>query len=268
MIHHNPIHFISENQTGRDFVVGDIHGCYEDFMALLQSVKFHKARDRVFSVGDLINRGPHSLKSLELLKQPWFFSCRGNHEQMLIDWLRAPYASEPYDPSWMSDFFGSFTKRQQFAGAWLSILERMPYVISVGKDEQQFLVVHAEILESKKSVTQEMIEQWAFSDPEKAQHRAIWGRSLITAYENNKQVARAHDVSVAPIYCGHTIVSDPIMLARQHYIDGGAFMAYHKQFNGERCCMRLVEPKTQTCWEIDTRRKDIHLCDILTPQTL
>ncbi|NDH41678.1 MAG: diadenosine tetraphosphatase, partial [Gammaproteobacteria bacterium] len=40
------------------YVVGDIQGCFEPFMALLAKLKFNPDTDRLWSVGDLVNRGP------------------------------------------------------------------------------------------------------------------------------------------------------------------------------------------------------------------
>ena len=43
----------------RTIVVGDIHGCYDELMALLEKVDV-RDHDRVVSVGDLIVKGPKS----------------------------------------------------------------------------------------------------------------------------------------------------------------------------------------------------------------
>jgi len=78
---------MTRNCTGRDFVVGDLHGHRSLFEAELERVRFAPARDRVFSVGDLIDRGPESLATLSLLDEPWFFAVLGNHELMLLNYL-------------------------------------------------------------------------------------------------------------------------------------------------------------------------------------
>ncbi len=76
----------SVNPAGRDFVVGDLHGMFALLDRLLARVGFAPAYDRLFSVGDLVDRGPQSPRALEFLGQPWFYAVRGNHEQMLLDW--------------------------------------------------------------------------------------------------------------------------------------------------------------------------------------
>jgi hypothetical protein len=48
------------NTAGRDFVCGDIHGCFDELDAALAKLQFDPAVDRLISVGDLVDRGPRS----------------------------------------------------------------------------------------------------------------------------------------------------------------------------------------------------------------
>ena len=50
------------------YVIGDIQGCYKPLRRLLATVDFHPLRDRLWCVGDLINRGPKSLDTLRYLR--------------------------------------------------------------------------------------------------------------------------------------------------------------------------------------------------------
>ncbi len=50
------------------YVIGDIQGCYKPLRQLLKSVDFTPTKDRLWCVGDLINRGPKSLDTLRFLK--------------------------------------------------------------------------------------------------------------------------------------------------------------------------------------------------------
>ncbi|MBP4045755.1 metallophosphoesterase [Chromobacterium violaceum] len=78
------------NTQGRDWVVGDVHGCFAQLARLLKIIAFDPARDRLLSVGDLVDRGPDSAMVGEWLAQPWFHAVRGNHEQMALDAMRDP----------------------------------------------------------------------------------------------------------------------------------------------------------------------------------
>lgn len=75
------------NKTGRDLIVGDIHGHFTKLQAALDAVGFNPGDgDRLFSVGDLVDRGPESHLSLEWLGRPWFHAVAGNHEDFAIRW--------------------------------------------------------------------------------------------------------------------------------------------------------------------------------------
>ena len=50
-----------------DYLVGDLQGCCDAFERLLAKIDFSPSRDRVFVLGDLVNRGPQSLATLERL---------------------------------------------------------------------------------------------------------------------------------------------------------------------------------------------------------
>lgn len=64
------------------YAIGDIQGCYDQFMRLLDKVNFDPTRDRLWSVGDIINRGPKSLETLRVLKAlgSAFTMVLGNHD--------------------------------------------------------------------------------------------------------------------------------------------------------------------------------------------
>lgn len=69
------------------WVVSDIHGCYQWLMDELKRRHFNPAADLLISVGDIIDRGPDSVKCLQLMQEKWFYAVRGNHEQMALDAL-------------------------------------------------------------------------------------------------------------------------------------------------------------------------------------
>lgn len=63
------------------YVVGDIQGCFKTFKALLFHISFNPKKDRLWLVGDLVNRGPHSLETLRFAAhQKKLISVLGNHD--------------------------------------------------------------------------------------------------------------------------------------------------------------------------------------------
>lgn len=75
-----------QNTKGRDLIVGDIHGCFTKVQQRLDEIGFDPSVDRLFSVGDLVDRGPESKLALEWVAKPWFHAVQGNHEDMAIRW--------------------------------------------------------------------------------------------------------------------------------------------------------------------------------------
>jgi len=68
------------------YAVGDLQGCLEPLQCLLERVKFDPARDKLWVVGDLVNRGPQSLETLRFLyrMRESLVCVLGNHDLHLL----------------------------------------------------------------------------------------------------------------------------------------------------------------------------------------
>ena len=68
------------------FVVGDIQGCLKSLKCVLRKVAFREDKDVLWSVGDIVNRGPKSLKTLRYLyeRRENVVTVLGNHDLHLM----------------------------------------------------------------------------------------------------------------------------------------------------------------------------------------
>jgi len=117
----------------RTIVVGDIHGCYDELMALLEKVDIGES-DRVVCVGDLIAKGPKSGEVLQLfMTDKRFTSVIGNHDLALRRrWNGEHVGLKPAQKK---------VKKELKAdkAAYASFFNRLPFIIDLGTH----LVVHA-----------------------------------------------------------------------------------------------------------------------------
>lgn len=68
------------------YIVGDIQGCYDPLRRILDRVGFDPPNDKLWAVGDLVNRGPASLDVVRFVRSlgSSFWSVLGNHDLHLL----------------------------------------------------------------------------------------------------------------------------------------------------------------------------------------
>jgi bis(5'-nucleosyl)-tetraphosphatase (symmetrical) len=81
------------------YAIGDVQGCYRTLQRLLRRIHFDAARDRLWLVGDLVNRGPDSLAVLRWARRlgPRLTVVLGNHDLHLIGRSLGVRARKPRD---------------------------------------------------------------------------------------------------------------------------------------------------------------------------
>ena len=119
------------------YAIGDLQGCYTSFRRLLERVAFDPAHDRLWLVGDLVNRGPHSLETLRYVRDlgPAALAVLGNHDLSLL------MAAEGQGKRSASDTFDDVLAAPD-AGPLLDWLRSQPLCHVEG----EYCLVHAGLL--------------------------------------------------------------------------------------------------------------------------
>jgi serine/threonine protein phosphatase 1 len=229
------VKFFEKNTKGRDFVVGDIHGCYKEFQDALKRVEFNKSVDRLFSVGDIADRGPDSKKMLELLSEPWFHAVKGNHELMLYDAHTSP---DKRNALIFLQNGGEMLPDSTETRKILDNINNLPYIIEIEtKKGRKVGIVHAEIppnisdwelLKKKVIENDKLDEEFNIFNKFVNLELLIWGSHRIGKYRRQSDKKKVYPPisGIDVVYVGHTIVKNPTLYEQHYYLDTGAFLPH------------------------------------------
>jgi bis(5'-nucleosyl)-tetraphosphatase (symmetrical) len=162
------------------YAIGDVQGCSTQLNQLVDCINFDPSVDRLWFVGDLVNRGPNSLKVLRSIKQlgPAAQIVLGNHDLFLLAVAEEIVALRPKDT--IQDVLAAEDRAELLA--WL---RRQP----LHYRERSFFMVHAGLL-----------PQWTFDEAVKLAKEvetALSGPNYRTVLE--------------PLYLGHSPRWDPAL---------------------------------------------------------
>lgn len=143
--------------------VGDVHGCRDELLALLNAVSFNPETDHLILTGDIIGKGPDSRGAVNIARKLSASCVRGNHEDRVLLVQRElsstllPIAGSPKENDnttfdWMDE--RSYSRGDErdrhlarsLSSAQLSYLESCPVIFRIGgllNSLGDILVVHA-----------------------------------------------------------------------------------------------------------------------------
>lgn len=199
------------------YVIGDIHGYYEAWMSLKAKIEQADADARYVFVGDIIDRGPNSLKMLEWAMkhiEPGgkYQMVLGNHEDMKIEWwnrykgekIRNPKIhlalyEEPYD---FHKVINANNLSETDVEKIIAFFENLPLVIEVDipmkEKMQHYIITHGEI--KREYLTKEgrfdykLLEVDFFDDKKEKEIKSmcrdtlLWGRNFFGNYWEQETV--------------------------------------------------------------------------------
>ena len=206
---------ITGNVSGRDFICGDIHGCYSLLYSELNKLNFDETKDRLFCTGDLVDRGPESLDVLDILDKSWFHSVLGNHDLFACEF----YANK-LNPN--MEFNESIYKLN--GGDWFISLDIETQRIIANKFSKLPIAIE---LESKGELIGIVHADCPFNDWNDFKFKlqnpdrnlileCIWNRDRI----KNKDQTSINNID--RVYHGHTVLENVEVYGNRYYIDTGA----------------------------------------------
>lgn len=211
----NPVRRVPRNERGRDIVVGDIHGCFDLVLRGMERINFDQSKDRILSVGDLIDRGPGSARTARFLSHDWVIAIRGNHEDMLLDIYRD---GEPDQA--ILDFMGSRNGFKWWLNApdgvrsdILSAVGRLPLALEVDTLRGTVGLVHADVPDNMSWPA--FVAALEAGDEDVAE-KALWSRDRIHRGDE-RGVA-----GIGRVFVGHTPLPHLTKLGNLYAIDTGA----------------------------------------------
>lgn len=163
-------HTSTKKVSGKVWAISDIHGCYSQFMALLEKIQFSDD-DFLFLLGDYIDRGPDSKKILDfVIKSPSHVKClMGNHEEMMVMAYKDPENNEDW---WIGNggdaALKSFGKSSatKIPKKYITLIEKMPLFARY----KNFILSHAGVnTNSKKDMFRNTTTNRAF---------VLWNRNV------------------------------------------------------------------------------------------
>lgn len=268
---------IPKNEVGRDFVCGDLHGAYDRLVAFMNHVGFDKTKDRMFSVGDLVDRGPDNEACLSLLREPWFFAVQGNHEQLMWDYYNGGKYGMYWAPNggmWGHHYTDATAEGAEIR-ALADVATSLPVMLTVERQDGKFFhVIHAE-LAADGPVTDADLD-----DPEKFKELCfrkgrdgdfvVWGRfifygSAFKRLDHNELMAdnirgqleqygalKMFNENLSHIYSGHTIQGQATRVMGQTNLDTCAYGSYGNGATGGEPSrengLTVTEPLTDKFW--------------------
>jgi serine/threonine protein phosphatase 1 len=215
---------------GRCFVVGDIHGRFDLLDAELESLGFDKSKDHLFSVGDLVDRGPFSHLAVEYVNQPWFHHVCGNHELMTTHFGGTDWHVRN-GGQWYNDLETDYDRKK--AG---QVLSDAPWVMEVTLPSGKKVGMMHAGLPVKNMGNYFLTPHW----DDMATYSDEWYASNEDAFMWDRyQVSRAQKASERPndwrlkefvelegvdaLYFGHTPLKKPLTVGKFNWLDTGAF---------------------------------------------
>lgn len=174
----------------KTFVIGDTHGCFNEYERLLEKIKPNLNKDRLILLGDYIDRGNKSYELVQaLMKMQADYGSekvvllRGNHEQMAIDYYAKGDNCYLYNGG--ESTIRSFEQNNDYLENYLEVFRQMPIYI----EDEHYVFVHAGVKPGLGLAVQNeqdmlWIREEFFNYPNTLGKTVIFGHTPTTYFRN------------------------------------------------------------------------------------
>lgn len=193
------------------YVIGDVHGCFDEMMRLIQKIEKQDEDAIIYFVGDFIDRGPKVWETLQWMMKNItpvgkYRSVRGNHEEMVCEWFRTvgEWWTEEREPDIGLKYgFHKVLKEQQCftkekVSEIVDFFESLPLwrlveTKALFDEEQQYVIGHAYVPRPEELVSM---------TKEEKKYVCLWERRHMWGYHgaNNQILVHGHTPTVSDEY--------------------------------------------------------------------
>ncbi|MBR1633740.1 MAG: serine/threonine protein phosphatase [Lachnospiraceae bacterium] len=236
------------------YCIGDVHGCFDEMIALLEKIERQDKDAHYIFVGDFVDRGPKVWETIEWVMEHItpdgkYQSVQGNHEQMVMQWYleycewksKKLRLSPPPQPNY--DFM-----EQAKAKGMLDPVALKPIM-----DFFLTLPFHKVITvpgRNGTTVTYDIVHAWYdYDEPEDSGQQYmdnLWRREVDGNFDSDHIIIHGHTPTLTILYVGKKHSSPGMIVYRKNAIniDGGCvFTAQIDDLPGHLCgiCLETLE---------------------------
>lgn len=236
------------------YVIGDVHGCYKELMALLKRIERKDPDAEYIFVGDFVDRGPDVDKVLRWCMKNVrptgkYRSVMGNHEDLLIEWYYHDFRTylkynkthrEGHFPDTQFDFDDFLLEHDYVTDEkvkpFIEWMESLPLSIDIHVNGIDYKIVHA-------------WHRFDLTDDIRIRDCNLWVRECNGNHQNDVVIVYGHTPTISEDYTYYSMYpSDrPGMIAYRKNainVDGGCvFQRTNKWFPAMLCgiCLETLE---------------------------
>lgn len=127
------------------YVTSDLHGEYNLFMELLNKINFDKTKDKLYILGDVVDRGNKSIELLQYIYQnrESMILLKGNHEEMMLDGITVKNYHMWFGNGGLNTYREYESLTTQIQKQLFKYIRELPCLLQIKVSNTNFILSHA-----------------------------------------------------------------------------------------------------------------------------